>query len=141
MLGRVICLSRGFSSGSDPRLIEIPSLSNRWLRSLTIRRLRIDGAFEHARLLHVLHEEMAETALALADACQIPYLQTVDDFTILGQVLQMSRRWFRGLVVSSPDLALDLANGLGVPGDWISVLARECNRVRKLRDWPAGGFR
>ena len=85
VLGRVICLSRGFSSGSDPRLIEIPSLSNRWLKSLTIRRLRIDGAFEHARLLHVLHEEMAETALALADACQIPYLQTVDDFAILGR--------------------------------------------------------
>ena len=67
----------------DPRLIEIPSLANRWLKPL-IRRLRIDGAFEHASLLHVLHEEMAELALfALAEACQLPYLQTVDDFAAL----------------------------------------------------------
>jgi glycosyltransferase involved in cell wall biosynthesis len=123
VLSRVLCLARGLASGADPRLIEIPALSNRWLMPLTIRRLQIDGAMEHACLLHVLHEEIAGAALALAEACQLPYLQTVDDFAVLDHGLRVSRRWFRGLVVTSPDLARDVSAGLGIPADRISVIA------------------
>jgi hypothetical protein len=89
---RVICVSRGCIPQSDTRIIEIPSLGSRWLKQLTIRRLRIDGAFENAGLLHVLHEEMTEVALALVDACEIPYVQTVDDFSVLDRGLHLSRR-------------------------------------------------
>ena len=68
------------------------------------------------RLLHVIHEEMEEPALALADAWRIPYVQTVDDFAVLDRGVRLCRRWFRGLVVTSSDLALGLADGLGFPG-------------------------
>src|SRR4051812_10804299 len=40
---RVLCLSRGASSGQDPRFQEIPALGNRWLRSFVLRRLRLEA--------------------------------------------------------------------------------------------------
>lgn len=118
---RIICLSRG-CAGGDTRIIEIPSLGSRWLKPLSLRRLRLDCAFEHAGLLHALHEEMVDVTLALADACQIPYVQTVDDFAALDGGLRLSRRWFRGLVVTSPDLARELSQSLEFPSERVNVL-------------------
>src|SRR3954447_17423706 len=77
---RVLCLSRGASPGQDPRFLEIPALANRWLRSFAIRRLRIEAGIVGPALLHALHDETADVALALADHWNLPYLQTVDDF-------------------------------------------------------------
>jgi glycosyltransferase involved in cell wall biosynthesis len=122
VLGRVVCVSRGNVAGGDSRVLEFPALGRRWLKLLSIRRYQLESEFEHACLLHVVHEEMAEAALALAEAWRLPYVQTVDDFAVLDRGLRLSRRWFRGLVVTSPDLAAELTGGLGVPSDRISVI-------------------
>jgi glycosyltransferase involved in cell wall biosynthesis len=122
VLGRVVCVSRGTGTDGDSRVLEFPALGRRWLKSFSIWRYRLESEFDHACLLHVVHEEMAEVAVELAEARRLPYLQTVDDFAVLGRGLRLSRRWFRGLVVTSPDLAGDLASGLGVPPDRISVI-------------------
>jgi glycosyltransferase involved in cell wall biosynthesis len=123
VLPRVLCLSRGGSSGQDPRFLEFPTLGNRWLRAFVVRRLRLETGIEHPRLLHAVHDEMAEAALALADDWQLPYLQTVDDFGVVQRGVRLSRRWFRGLVATSQDLADELVGGLGIPADRISVIA------------------
>jgi len=34
VLARVICLSRGSSPGSNPRVLEFPALGHRWLKKL-----------------------------------------------------------------------------------------------------------
>ncbi len=120
---RVVCVSRGNAAGDDPRVLELRGMGTRWLRSLAIRRLQREFGFEHARLLHVIHEEMEELALALADAWRMPYVQTVDDFAVLDRGVRLCRRWFRELVVTSSDLALGLADGLGFPADRISVIS------------------
>lgn len=62
VLARVICLSRGSSAVSDSRILEFPTLGNRWLKTLTIRRLPVEAAIEHPCVLHVLHETMAAAA-------------------------------------------------------------------------------
>ena len=74
-------------------------------------------------MLHVLHEAMAAVALALADSWRLPYVQTVDDFGILERGLKLSRRWFRGLIATSPELADELVQGLGFPADRIALIA------------------
>jgi glycosyltransferase involved in cell wall biosynthesis len=66
---------------------------------------------------------MAGVAVGLAEACERPYVQTVDDFAAVESGLRLSRSWCRGLVATGPDLARTLAERIGVPADWISVLA------------------
>lgn len=139
ILSRVICLARGNAAGDDPRIIEFPSLSNRWLRGLTVRRLRLDGALDQARLVHVIHEEMADVGLALAEACQKPYLQTVDDFAALDHGLRFSKHWFRGLVVMSAALARELTASLGIPPELINVSAPGLEPVPEAS--PLAGWR
>lgn len=123
VLARVICLSRGSYPGGDHRLLEFPALGSRWLKTLSIRRLQLEAGFEHPCVLHVLHEPMAAVGLALADSWRLPYVQTVDDFGILERGLKLSRRWFRGLIATSPELADELVQGLGFPADRISLIA------------------
>ncbi len=123
VLARVICLSRGSHPGNDHRLLEFPALGRRWLQTLSVRRLHLEAGIEHPCVLHVLHEPMAAVALALADSWRLPYVQTVDDFGILERGLKLSRRWFRGLIVTSPELADELIQGLGFPAERISLIA------------------
>jgi len=123
VLARVICLSRGSYPGSDHRLLEFPALGHRWLKTLSVRRLQLAAGFEHPCVLHVLHEPMSAVALALADSWRLPYVQTVDDFGILERGLKLSRRWFRGLIATSTELADELVQALGFPADRISLIA------------------
>jgi len=123
VMARVVCVSRGSAAGNDPRILELRGMGSRWLTPLAIRRLHREFSFTQPRLLHVIHEEMNEPALALADTWQIPYVQTVDDFSVLDRGFKLSRRWFRGIVVASPDLAIGLSTGLGFPADRISVIS------------------
>jgi len=123
VLARVICLSRGNHPGSDHRLLEFPALGSRWRKTLSIRRLQLEAGFEHPCVLHVLHEAMAAVGLALADSLRLPYVQTVDDFGILERGLKLSRRWFRGLIATSPELAHELVQELGFPADRIALIA------------------
>src|SRR3954447_14143909 len=95
---QVLCLSRGSSAGPDPRFLEVPSLGNRWLRPFVIRRLRGETGIVEPALLHALHDETSDMALALADEWRLPYLQTVDDFGAVERGVRLSRRWSRGLV-------------------------------------------
>jgi glycosyltransferase involved in cell wall biosynthesis len=120
---RVLCLSRGASSGQDPRFLEMPAIGNPWLRSFIIRRLGRESGVEAPVLLHALHDETAEVALALADQWRVPYLQTVDDFGVMDRGLRLSRRWSRGLLATSRELADALIVGLGIPADRVRVIS------------------
>jgi glycosyltransferase involved in cell wall biosynthesis len=98
-------------------------MGSRLLRPLAIRRLEREVSFRHPRILHVIDEAMEEPALALADAWRIPYVQTVDAFGIFDRSFKLSKRWFRGLVVTSSDLALELEARLEFPSERISVIS------------------
>jgi glycosyltransferase involved in cell wall biosynthesis len=81
-------------------------------------------------LIHVVHDEMAEVALALAEQWQVPYVATVDDYGIADRGLRISGRWCRALVATSPELARTLQRELGIPPSLIEtilpgILARE----------------
>jgi glycosyltransferase involved in cell wall biosynthesis len=120
---RVICLSRGAASGLDPRFLEFPELANRWLRPIVTRRLRDESGVVSPRLIHALHDETAEVVLALADHWHVPYLQTIDDFGVVERGVRICRRWFRGLVATSRELADELVAGLRFAADRVSVIS------------------
>ena len=106
-------------SRADPgqairRFVEFPALDNRWLRpSPTAAPLR--GRLRKSTPAPRLHDEMAEAALALAEPGESPYVQTVDDFAVLERGVRISRRWFRGLVATSPELADESSRGWASP--------------------------
>jgi glycosyltransferase involved in cell wall biosynthesis len=85
-------------------------------------RLRFEANFENPRLLHAVHVEMAEAALALAELWRVPYMQTVDDFAALERGFRFSRRWFRRIIATSGDLADDIVRTLAFPADRVSVI-------------------
>jgi glycosyltransferase involved in cell wall biosynthesis len=119
---QVLCLSRGHDLLDDPRAVEVPTLGNRWLRTFAVRGLWSHGQLVRPDLLHVLHDEMSDIALALSESGSLPYVQTVSRFGTVGRGLKLSRRWCRRLVVTSPDLAHELIEELRVPADRLVVV-------------------
>jgi len=118
---RAICTARD-DARDDPRVLEVPALGRRWLRGLAVRRLFQGRDVPRPAVLHAIHEETAEVALAMAETWRIPYLQTVDDFLVAEDGLRISRRWLRGFVVSSEELRDVLVDELGVPADRVTVV-------------------
>ena len=119
---QVLCLSRGNELLDDPRAVEMPTIGNRWLRTFAIRGLWSHGQLVRPELLHVLHDEMSDVAVALSETRSLPYVQTVSRFGTVGRGLRLSRRWCRRLVATSPDLAHELIAELGVPADRLAVI-------------------
>jgi glycosyltransferase involved in cell wall biosynthesis len=119
---QVLCLSRGNDLLDDKRAVEVPALANRWLRTFAARGLWSHGHLVRPDLLHVLHDEMGDAALALSETASLPYVQTVSRFGTVDRGLRLSRRWCRRLVATSPDLAHELIEELGVPGDRLVVI-------------------
>ncbi len=119
---QIVCFSKGASLTDDSRVIEAPQLANRWLRSLAVRRLWNDSRGSRPDLVHALDDSMSGIALALAEIAQMPYVQTLNSFATLETGLRLSRRWSRGIVAGSHDVALDLVTQLGVPSGLISVI-------------------
>ena len=78
--------------------------------------------FRQRIIKHVVHDDMADVALAISESARLPYLQTVSRFGTVARGLRLSRRWCRGLVATSPDLAQELVDDLGVPDDRIAVI-------------------
>ncbi len=124
ILARVICVTRGNAARDDGRVLEVPGLRTRWLQSVAVRRLQ--GGIEFARpgVLHAIDEGLAPVALALAESWHLPYLQTVNDFSLFQRGLRVSRRWFRGLVAASPELADEAVEALGLPPHLVELVAR-----------------
>jgi len=118
---RVVCTSRA-DAREDPRVLEFPALGRRWLKGLAVRRLFHNRAVSRPAVLHAVHEETAETALAMAETWRIPYIQTVDDFLVAEDGLRISRRWLYAFVASSEELRDVLVNDLGVPADQTVVV-------------------
>jgi glycosyltransferase involved in cell wall biosynthesis len=81
-----------------------------------------DDRLERPDLIHVVHDEMIDVALALSESARLPYIQTLADFRTLERGLRLSRRWCRHLVATGPDLAAELIEGLGVPTQRIAVI-------------------
>jgi glycosyltransferase involved in cell wall biosynthesis len=119
---QVLCLSRGNELVDDPRAVAMPTIGNRWLRTFRIRGLWSHGPLVRPDLLHVLHDEMGDVALALSETGSLPYVQTVSRFGTVGRGLKLSRRWCRRLVATSLDLAQELIEELGVPPDRLVVI-------------------
>jgi glycosyltransferase involved in cell wall biosynthesis len=119
---QALCLSKGGGLAGDPRALEIPTLGSRWLRGFAARSLRADDRVHRPDLIHVVHDEMIDAALALSESSQLPYIQTVSDFQTLERGLRLSRRWCRHLVATGPDLAGELIEGLGVPAERVAVI-------------------
>jgi len=119
---QVLCLSRGAELAADPRAVEFPILKRRWLRSFAARRIWSDGRLEHPDLLHVVHDEMVDLALALSDTGRLPYIQTVAAFGTLEQGLRLCQHWCRRLVATSPDIVDELVGALGVPSARIALI-------------------
>jgi glycosyltransferase involved in cell wall biosynthesis len=72
--------------------------------------------------MHVVHDEMSEAGLIVAESSALPYIQTVADFRTLGRGLRLSRKWCRQLVTIRPDLASGLVDQLGVPDSRLAVI-------------------
>jgi len=120
---QVLCLSKGMVPAADPRAVEVPALGNRWLRALAVRRLWSEGVLKRPHLMHVVHDEMVDVALALSENDQIPYVQTVAGFGSVERGLRLSRRWCRRLVATSQDLAEAMTQELGIPTDRIAIIS------------------
>ena len=119
---QVLCLSKGMVPTADARAVEVPALGNRWLRPLSVRRLWSEGSLQRPHLMHVVHDEMVDVALALSENNQVPYVQTVAGFASVERGLRLSRRWCRRLVATSQDLAEAMTRGLGIPNDRIVII-------------------
>ncbi len=119
---QVLCLSRGNDLHADRRARELPALGNRWLRTFAIRGVRSHDWLEHVDLIHVIHDEMGEAALALAETIRRPYVQTVSRFGTLATGLRLSRRWCRRIVATSPGLAQALIEELRVPEPRVAIV-------------------
>jgi glycosyltransferase involved in cell wall biosynthesis len=119
---QVLCPGKGRDLMGDPRVVESPGLTNRWLRSFVARRLWSEGVLERPDLVHVVHDGMEEVALSLCDSARLPYIQTISSFGTLDRGLRLSRRWCRRLVAVGPELAHDLVTRLRVPSHAIVVI-------------------
>ncbi len=102
-------------------IAEVPGLGSRWRRDWAVRRLGLQGE-TRPDLLHVLGADQAEAGLAAAEHWQLPYLLTIDTFMPPGSTLRLSRRWARGIIATGDDLAQDLRDGFGVPGELVEVV-------------------
>ena len=101
----------------------MPALGNRWMRGWAARSLWSSEAVQRPDLVHVVHDEMSESALILSESAGLPYIQTVADFRTLGRGLRLSRRWCRQVVAIRPDLAAGLVAELGLPESRVAVIA------------------
>src|SRR5262245_56891802 len=119
---QVLCFARLGEPAADRRVVEMPILKNRWLRTLAARCVWSDARLDLPDVIHVLDDEVAGLALGLSDARRLPYVQTVDGFAVLQRGLRLSRRWCRRLVVTNADLARDLVDELGVPSGRIALV-------------------
>ena len=119
---QVLCVAQADAGSAGFRVFELPGLGRRWHRSLAIRRLRFDEGLRRPELLHVIDPSMGAAGLAIAEQAKIPYVQTVNEFLPPQARLRLSRRWCRGLIATSRDLAEDLVQNLNVPRDFLSVI-------------------
>jgi glycosyltransferase involved in cell wall biosynthesis len=92
------------------------------LRSLAVRRFWLESRGFEPDVVHAVDDSMSSVALALSELGEIPYIQSVNRFSTLDDGLRLSRRWCRGIVASSQELATDLVNDLRVPAELITVI-------------------
>jgi glycosyltransferase involved in cell wall biosynthesis len=81
---------------------------------------------------------MSDIALDLSETARLPYVQTVSHFGTVTRGVRLSRRWCRRLVATSPDLAQELIEQLGIPHERLAVIppgiAPTLPPSRKARD-------
>jgi glycosyltransferase involved in cell wall biosynthesis len=119
---QVLCVTRNGVGPASLPIVEMPRLGYRWQSTFAARRVQFDEGLKRPDLIHVIDLAMARLGLEIADQWRIPYLQCVDEFLPPGGRIRVSRRWCRGLVASSRELADDLVRGLGVPHDFVAVV-------------------
>ncbi len=120
---QLLCLSRGNVLTEDLRVLDLPALGNRWSRGWAVRSLWSEEGLRRPDLIHSVHDEMSESALLIAEAWKLPYVQTAADFRTLERGLRLSRRWCRRLIAIRPDLAVGLIEQLCVPESRVEVIA------------------
>lgn len=122
---RVLCATGG---AGHPGVAEAPGLSRGWRRPWTARRLATSADFPLPDLLHGIRPDTADIVLDLAETWRRPYLLAVDEFLAPGTRLRLSRRWCRGIITVSNDLADDLVRHLGIPRRWIELVHPSVDR-------------
>lgn len=117
----VACFNAAEAIPPDLRLDEVPALESHWRREFELRRWT---RRHHVipEVLHVRGARAVEAGLVTAETWQRPYLVELQGTLPNEARFRVSSRWFRGLLVSNPDVAEDLARGLGLDLDWIRVL-------------------
>ncbi len=136
---RVACVEAGSDAAGDPRVVEFPGLGVRWRLPMAVRALRLGERLPQPDLIHVLQSRMNHVGIAMAEHWRLPYLQTVDEYVATGGRLQLSRRWCRGLIATSRELADDLTGNLGVPAGTVRVVNPGIEAPRDEPDRPAPG--
>ena len=119
---QVLCNSKKDDLANDPRALEVPLFWKGLLRAFAARRIWADPRLERPDVLHVLDDELVDVALGLSEIGQLPYVQTVADFASIERGLRLSRQWCRRVIATSPDLAVELAQGLRIPSEAIALI-------------------
>jgi glycosyltransferase involved in cell wall biosynthesis len=122
IVAQVLCAAREAAGPFPGRIVEMPLLVNRWRRAFAARRVRFDEGLNRPDLIHVVTTELGAVGLAIADHWRIPYVLTVDEFLLPGARIRASRRWCRGLIAPSHDLAEDLVRNLAIPTELVTVV-------------------
>jgi glycosyltransferase involved in cell wall biosynthesis len=117
-----LCISRKEDLATDPRALDVPLFWTGLLRAFAARRIWAEPRFERPDLLHVLDDELVDVALGVSEIGQLPYVQTVADFATIERGLRLSRQWCRRVIATSPDLAVELADGLRIPAEGIAFI-------------------
>jgi glycosyltransferase involved in cell wall biosynthesis len=117
----VVCFDAPDAVVPGLQLTECPWLASAWQRELELRRW--PGRQSNGpNLVHARGASAIDAALALAEHLQVPYVIELQGTLPIGARVRLSSRWFRGLIVSNPDAADDLAYGLGIAPEWIIVI-------------------
>lgn len=94
-----------------------------WLDHRLLRPWAVRRAFSaRPSLLHAIGIEQADTALALAEHWQLPYVLSVDEIPRSGSRLRVSRRWIRSIIAPTPAVKNDLERSMGVAPELMAVV-------------------
>ena len=119
---QILCINHRHEQEPSGQIIQKPMLRHRWLGWINQRQLAKDDRLIPPHLIHVVHDEMADVALPLAEHWQIPYVISIDGYGIIDRGVRVSSRWCRALIAASSELARTLQDELGVPETLLSVI-------------------
>src|SRR5689334_21491939 len=71
---QVVCIEAAGEAAGDERVVGGAGLGRGWLLPLAVRILRVGERFNRPDLIHVLHGRLGDSAIAVAEHWQVPYV-------------------------------------------------------------------